>query len=480
MIYPYYPLYVAVIISVALAALALEVPAPALMVGILLTSLAAMYQNAYAGIVMLIVLALAVSLSAGSWTALAFVEASWILSFLMPALAILAIIPIILAGLYYDKQTVIKTALLSSVTIFLIAWSRGISAAGLILAPFPAPYVGKPIPVPWMLNEFLPGADFLDTPKLAAYFGSIGQTIGDVRVYVMIALWVASGYIVSLLIKRWRGFQGFAGAPLLGVLPIIIASFVFAQSTVYQLALVVVGAVVAGVAYKIVLPLVAGPSMDVFRRFQDLIPEGFPKKYTVLLGSPVCEERNLIIDQFMNLGKGQSIAGVLLTSDIDFGRNMASQWGDKLTVLLANPRSTVIKESNIIPVSTGVQNLTALNIELVRVVKNYAGVGSRICIDVLTDVLLNQKLLTTRKWVTDLLPRLQEWDFTVLGAFNPSLHSKEDVEGLTDIFNGYLEVSDKELEGTTRKVIIARKMLQLKYADKELLLRKESIEQPPK
>lgn len=128
-----------------------------------------------------------------------------------------------------------------------------------------------------------------------------------------------------------------------------------------------------------------------------------------------------------------------------------------------------------IPLPTGVQNLTSLNIELVKLVKDRAGSGARIVLDVVSEVMLAQKMLTTRKWVSDLVPRFMDWGFTVLGVFNPGLHSNEEVQGLIELFNGYVQIFEKDIQGKTRKVIVVRKMADLQYKEGELVIEKEQL-----
>jgi KaiC/GvpD/RAD55 family RecA-like ATPase len=232
---------------------------------------------------------------------------------------------------------------------------------------------------------------------------------------------------------------------------------------------VIAGAVVAFV-YKPFMALVSGPSLGVFSSFADLIPGGIPDKYSLLLGSPACDERNLIMDQFLQSGAKKDLPLFVLTTDIDFARSTTKMFDGKLTALVANSRATA--EKNLIPLPTGIQNLTTLNIELVKLVRSQPTANARLCLDVLSDIMLTHKLLTTRKWVTDLLPRLEEWGFTTMGVFNPSLHSNEEAQSLLGLFKGYVEVFEREISGKLRRLIAVRKMVDILYKENELVIDK--------
>jgi hypothetical protein len=186
----------------------------------------------------------------------------------------------------------------------------------------------------------------------------------------------------------------------------------------------------------------------------------------------------MVVEQFIQLGLDKKLQmpypSYLVTSDISFAESASRKFGDMLTVLVANPRATVTGK-NLIPLTTGVQNLTSLNIELVKLVKDRAGSGARVILDVVSDVMLAQKMLTTRKWVSDLLPRFEGWNFTVLGVFNPGLHSNEEVQSLIELFKGYVQIFEKDYQGKTRKLIAVRKMADLQYNENELVIEKEQL-----
>lgn len=465
MMFPFYPPYLMAILALLLGVLALEFPYVGISLAILLSVFAAMYQNAYAGLTYLVILVLLVGLAQSS-AELGLVASSWVLTFLpYPSLGI---VPTILAGLHYDRKTAVKIGVLSSVTVFLLAWSRGLSQAGLILLSHPAlGYGTKGIPTPWEFSAFLPGAEFLEATAVTSYFGQLASNIGDFRLYVFIVAWSVTAYFVSILASRTKKLA-YVPAALLGAIPSLAAALIFAAPSLIDLGIGLVGIAISALAYRSVQRLIFVPALGVFTRLEDLVPGGIPQKYSLLLGAPVCDERNMVIEQFLQPAFESKSPCFLLTSDMDFARNYSAKFGDRLTVLVANPRADTISGKNVVPIATGTQNLTTLNIELVKVVRNVASTGGKICLDVLSDILLTHKLLTTRKWISDLVPRLDEWGFTVLSVFNPILHSSDDGKGLTDLFKGFMEIFDKEIAGKMRKVIVVRKMSDLLFNEAEL------------
>jgi KaiC/GvpD/RAD55 family RecA-like ATPase len=470
-LFPFYPLYVSLVLALVLGALAFEFAGLSMLLATLLSVFAGFYQDPYLGLVYFIVFILFASVGM-SWIELALIASSWVLAFIF---APLAVVPVIIAGLHLDRIGAVKIGVVSAVGIFLLAWASGLSNAGLMLVPFPAQaYTPKPIPANWQFGDFIPSMDVFTSPAAGTYFSSLASNLSDVRVYALIAAWAISGYLAAILSTKWKKLFRLPPS-IIGAVPALAVAFVFAGAAILDVVIGFIGVAVAAVAYSAAYSVLAAPALGAFRGFQDIVPGGIPQKYSLLLGSPVCEERNLVIEQFFEDGVKRKSPCFLLTSDLDFAKNAHARYGDKLTVLVANARADSMAEKNVLPISTGIQNLTALNIELVKAVRSVASTGGKVCLDVMSDILLTHKMLTTRKWVSDLVPRLDEWGFGVLGTFNPVLHAGEEAKGLPDLFKGYLEIFDKDFAGKMRKVIVARKMTDLQFKDSELILDKQAL-----
>ncbi len=470
-LFPFYPLWLTLVLGLVLGAVALEFPTLSLLVAVLLDVFGAMYQNQFIGLAYGVIFILVFAF-AGSWIEIALLSATWILTFMSP-LPYLAIVPVVLAGLHLSRQNAVKIGGLAGISVFLLSWARGLMQAGLMLVPFPASSgITKPIPDPWRFSDFFPTTEMADAVKLGNYFAPLATSIGDYRIYILVAAWAVSAYVIALVSSKWKG-PASVGAAIIGLVPVLVVGAVFAQSPPLELGGALVGGAVVTLAFSYIQPRITAPVLSLFTSLDDLAPTGIPRKYALLLGSPACDERNLVVEQFIQAGLAKKLPSFLLTSDTGFARSAASKFEGSLTVILANPRATA--EKSIIPLTTGIQNLTGLNIELVRLVKDHAGSGGRVCLDILSDVMLSHKLLTTRKWVTDLLPRLVNWEFTVLGVFNPGLQSTEEVQGLVELFNGYVEIFEKDYAGRARKLAVVRKMADLRYNENELLVDKQQL-----
>ena len=124
----------------------------------------------------------------------------------------------------------------------------------------------------------------------------------------------------------------------------------------------------------------------------------------------------------------------------------------------------------------GVENLTDISIALTSTIRkldpSLKG-ARRICIGLVSDVLLQHHAIQTRKWLTGLIPELQSEGFTTLAVIDPQIHPSEELHAVLGLFEGEINIREKETEKGSRKFLKIKKMSNQKYLDNELLLRRE-------
>ena len=125
----------------------------------------------------------------------------------------------------------------------------------------------------------------------------------------------------------------------------------------------------------------------------------------------------------------------------------------------------------------GLQNLSDLNISFTKAVetlpKTFA--AKLIIIDLLSDILLEHKALTTRKWLDGFIGKRKTEGFTVIGVLNPLISSQQDTQTITDLFDGVIEIYERELKERARRFLIVKKMYGRNYTDTELMLDRDKL-----
>ena len=140
----------------------------------------------------------------------------------------------------------------------------------------------------------------------------------------------------------------------------------------------------------------------------------------------------------------------------------------------------MIKDSSNIFKLAGIENLTDIDIALTKVfrtLKHSPADPKRICIEIISDVLLQHHAVTTRRWLNALLSTLKSKGFTVLGVIDPRMHPPEEAQAILSLFEGEISIVEKETPQGTKQTLRVKRLSNQKFIDNELAISKEIPEQ---
>jgi KaiC/GvpD/RAD55 family RecA-like ATPase/DNA-binding transcriptional ArsR family regulator len=210
--------------------------------------------------------------------------------------------------------------------------------------------------------------------------------------------------------------------------------------------------------------------------FDDLLVGGIPKGYTVLLMSPSCDERELLIRKFLDTGVKKDEATFYITIDPGELRTFAEEFPTGFYLFICNPQAdNIIKSLPNVFKLKGVQNLNDINIALASAFSRLGRTPRRACFEILSDILLQHGAIQTRRWLTSLIPELRSKGFTTLVVMDPGMHSPQEVRAVLDLFEGEVSICEKETERGSEKFLKIRKMHNQRYSESELRLEKEKL-----
>jgi hypothetical protein len=95
----------------------------------------------------------------------------------------------------------------------------------------------------------------------------------------------------------------------------------------------------------------------------------------------------------------------------------------------------------------------------------------RICIGIVSDVLLQHHGVQTRKWLTALTAELKSNGFTALTIVDPQMHPPEELHAILGLFDGEINIYEKGAEQFLR----IKRMSTQKYLEDKLLLKKGDL-----
>jgi predicted transcriptional regulator/KaiC/GvpD/RAD55 family RecA-like ATPase len=217
-----------------------------------------------------------------------------------------------------------------------------------------------------------------------------------------------------------------------------------------------------------------------YKDLDNMLFGGIPENYAVILTSPSCDEKNLLVKRFLEGGtKEEQITFYVATETVGVGA-LVEEFQENLYLFICNPQAEkIIKTLPNVFKLKGVENLTDISIALTSAFRrlNASLKGPRrACVEIVSDVLLQHKAVHARRWLTGLIPEFKSKGFTTLAVMNPHMHSPQEVHAILDIFEGEINIYEKETEKGLEKFLKIKKMYNHRYLESKLLLKKERLE----
>jgi KaiC/GvpD/RAD55 family RecA-like ATPase len=212
----------------------------------------------------------------------------------------------------------------------------------------------------------------------------------------------------------------------------------------------------------------------------ELLYGGVPSNYAIVLTSPSCDERDSLIEAFLEIGVDQGEVTFYVTIDPRAAIALVEKAQPNFNLFVCNPQAdAVVKDSANVFKLKGVENLTEINIALssaIRRLDSSVKGPRRICLDLVSDILLQHHAVQTRRWLTSLIAELKSAGFTILAVLDPRMHSSEELYAILGLFEGEINLYEKETEKGSQKYLKIKKMRNQKYAENELPLKNGDLQ----
>ena len=205
---------------------------------------------------------------------------------------------------------------------------------------------------------------------------------------------------------------------------------------------------------------------------------GIPEEFAVVIVSPSFDERDLLLRKVVNSALSSGRLAVLISNDMGRTKDMASRYPNGFYALSTQADRISPHSPNLLKIPS-FENLSDANISLGLVLKDVLAkekATKRIMIlDILSDLLLRYKSVTTRRWLTDFVGKRKAEGFTVIATLNPLTTTKEETQSIIDFFDGVIEIFEKPLTERSRRFLIIKKMYGQKYSDSEVLMDRDKL-----
>jgi tetratricopeptide (TPR) repeat protein/KaiC/GvpD/RAD55 family RecA-like ATPase len=179
----------------------------------------------------------------------------------------------------------------------------------------------------------------------------------------------------------------------------------------------------------------------------ELLLGGISEKLAVALTTSALNERQKIINRFIESGAQNEEPTFFITDQLSRSEELAQKYPAYIRLFACSPRA-IESKADLPNVSRlkGVENLTEIDITLTKAIRQLGSPASprRICIEIVSQVLLEHHAVITRKWLSGLLQDLKSKGFTIMAVINPLMHSKDEVEAILSVFDGEISLDKKE------------------------------------
>lgn len=217
-----------------------------------------------------------------------------------------------------------------------------------------------------------------------------------------------------------------------------------------------------------------------YEDLDNLLFGGIPDRYAVILTSPSCDEKDLLIKRFLEAGASEGQITFYITTRVSEAGALVEEFQSNFYLLICNPHAdSMIKSLPNVFKLKGVENLTDISIALAlafrRSKKPLKG-PRRACIEIIPDVLLQHHAVDSRRWLNGVIPELRLQGFTTLAVMDPEMHPAREVRAILSLFEGEINIYEKETEKGMKKFLKIKRMYNQKYLESELYLKKENLE----
>jgi tetratricopeptide (TPR) repeat protein len=208
-----------------------------------------------------------------------------------------------------------------------------------------------------------------------------------------------------------------------------------------------------------------------------LLYGGIHPNFAVALTSPICDERDSLIKSFLETDARRGEPTFYVTIDPGSALFLAEEFSSSFYLFVCNPQAkTIVRSAPNVFALKGVENLTNINIALTQAIRKLDPASKsprRLCIDLLSDVLLQHRSVQTRKWLTELLTQLRSTGFTTLAVINPQMHPPEEVYAILSLFEGEINIREAETDKGLTRFLKIKRMSNQKYLKEEARLTEE-------
>jgi len=207
------------------------------------------------------------------------------------------------------------------------------------------------------------------------------------------------------------------------------------------------------------------------KELDSLLLGGIPKEYAVALTCPPSDEREHLIRNFLEAGIKKDETVFYVSTEAYKLETLIKKSNFCLFLCNPKPKTKVPDLPNIYKLRSKT-DLTNLSISLAKAYRNIdQSKKKRICVEIVSDVLLDYEAKATRKWISELITDLCSKGFTMLAVIDPEMHPSEQSKAIINLFDGEISLKQTEDPLECKKSVQIKKLRNEEYIKNPICLK---------
>jgi len=207
------------------------------------------------------------------------------------------------------------------------------------------------------------------------------------------------------------------------------------------------------------------------QELDSLLLGGIPNEYAVVLAGSPCDEREMVIKNFLKAGTKDEEITFYISKEVVGLEDLLDNRNFILFLCNPKPKAQVPDFLNMYRLQ-GTTDLTNLGIALAKACR---GIGKsvakrRVCVGILSDVLVEYGTKTAREWMSGPITDLGSKGFTLLAVMDPKEHPTDQATTVLNLFDGEIELTQTEDPLECKKSIRIKKLRNQDYIKNPICL----------
>jgi KaiC/GvpD/RAD55 family RecA-like ATPase len=207
------------------------------------------------------------------------------------------------------------------------------------------------------------------------------------------------------------------------------------------------------------------------QELDSLLLGGIPEEYAVVLAGPPCDEREMLVRNFLKAGAKEEVTFYVATEATGL-EDMLHMPNFYLFLCNPKPKVEVPDSPNVYRLQdkTDLTNISIALTKAIRSIDQNSEKPKRICVEILSDILISHGPNITRKWISGLITNFGAKGFTMLAVMNPAMHPSDQATAVIDLFDGEINIIESSDPLDCRKSILVKKLRNQDYLKNPICL----------